>query len=1068
MNETHTKPNGFIGWMASNPVTANLIMLVLLVGGLIAAFRIKQEVFPDFDLDMVAVSVSYPGASPEEVERGIILSIEEGIRGLEGVDEVTSRATEGSGSVTAELMEDVDPQKVYQDIQQEVARITTFPEDAEEPVVALASRKREVLNTALHGEVSETVLREQAERLRERFLLDPDITQIKLSGIRDYEIAIFVPRENLAKYNTTLAAIAQTIDDLALELPGGGIRTKGGEILLRMSERRDYGAQFADLPVVTANDGTVVHLGDIATITEGFDEDSEMFAFYEGERAVLIDLYRVGDQTPLSVASAGRKLIDQFNAELPEHLQLTVLNDQSEIYSQRLRLLLKNGAIGLALVMLVLGLFLEAKLAFWVMMGIPVSFLGGLAVLPYTGASINLITMFAFLIALGIVVDDAIVVGENVHEHRQRGEPFLQAAVLGTREVAVPVTFSVLTNVVTFLPLMFLPGAIGKIWFFIPVVVNLVFLISLFECVFILPAHLGHGSPAPSRFPPARWLHSGQQRFGRGFMRLVRGAYQPLLSFCLRHRYAVVAVGVSLLVVTVGYVQSRRIGMVHMMTAEADHANVTAVLPYGSPIAQTLAVREELEAAARRVAEDLGDANVLAGVYTEIGGSHRGTSGGHVLEVRAYLVSAEERDRLGVSTTEFTRRWRQEVGDLVGLDTIQFQADSGGPGSGASLSLQLAHSNSETLQQASTALGEALAEFPVVSDIDNGVTEGKTQLDFRMRPEGVALGLTAADVARQVRNAFYGVEAIRQQRGRNEIKVKVRLPQEERVSEFDLDQLRIRTPAGADVPLRDVAVPTRGRAYTSIDRKNGQRTVEITANVTPRSDSENILADVLADTVPDLQERFPGLGTGFAGRQEDLREGMSSLVLGFIIAILGVYVLLAIPFQSYTQPLIIMVCIPFGIVGAVIAHVVMGYPLSLMSMMGIVALSGVVVNDSLVLIDFANGERQRGSSAREAIVAAGIRRFRPILLTTLTTFFGLAPMIFETSRQAKFMIPMAISLGFGILFATVITLILVPALYLIVDEAGDLVRAMLGRSATPPDRQSAGTPSVPEAARTEA
>ncbi len=1051
VNESH----GPVAWMARNPVTANLIMMVLLVGGLISAMRIKKEVFPDFTMDTVTISVAYSGASPEEVERGIVLVIEESVRGIDGVKKVTSKASEGSARVQAELLEDADSQKVYQDIQQEVNAITTFPEDAEKPTIALASHKRGVLDLVLYGDVTERELREQAETLRDRFLLDPKITQVELSGVRDYEIQIYVPRDNLRRYGLTLDDLADTIGSLALELPGGSLRTDGGDLLVRMKERRDYGYEFLDLPVITSNDGTVVRLKDIAEVRDGFDEDSDNLATWNGKPAVMIQVYRIGNQTPTEVAAAGLSLVDQFNHELPPGLRLVVQSDNSEIYRQRLELLRSNGILGLVLVMVSLGLFLDIRLAFWVMMGIPVSFLGALLFLPYCGASINMISMFAFLIALGIVVDDAIVVGENVYEHRQRGDSYLKAAISGTREVFVPVIYSVLTNIVTFLPLMFLPGFIGKIWFFIPVVVILVFSISLFECLFILPAHLGHSSRPKHRWWLARWIHNGQEAFSRVFLKGVRSIYGPFLEFCLRNRYVVFACSIVLLLFTVGYVQSRRIGMVPMMTAESQYATVTAVLPYGSPVERTRAVRDRLVAAAERVGAANGGETLLRGVYAQVGGAYRNVSGSHVVEVRAYLTP-DEKER-PISTTAFTEKWRQEAGQIVGLETILYQSDRGGPGSGASLDINLSHSDSATLEKACADFGAMLAEFPNVSDIDDGVTPGKAQLSYKMRPAGIALGLSASDVARQVRSALYGTEAMRQQRGRDEVKVKVRLPKSERVSEYDLEKLPIRTAAGTFVPLRDVATVERGRAYTSIDRENGQRIAEVTANVTPRSDSENVLADALAKGMPLLKEKYPGLGYSYSGHQEDLREGMSALMLGFVVAVLAVYALLAIPFGSYTQPLIIMTCIPFGIVGAVLSHVILGYPLSLMSMMGIVALSGVVVNDSLVLIDFTNSERTRGLSRHEAVVSAGIRRFRPIMLTTLTTFCGLAPMIFERSEQAKFMIPMAISLGFGILFSTIITLVLVPALYLIIEDVQHILRRIfhLGHAPTPEDAVAA-------------
>ncbi len=1030
-SDDKTIARGPIAWMARNPVAANLFMIVLLIGGLFSVSTMKKEVFPDFALDFVTVSVAYPGAGPEEVERGIVMVIEENLRGLEGVKEVTSVAREGAGTVTAELIAGEDRQKIYQDIQQEVSRIRTFPEDAERPIVSLSGRQRDVLDFVIYGDVPETVLSEQAEIIKDRLLQHPGVTKLEISGIRPYQITVTPSRDTLRAYGVTLSDIADRVEALAVELPGGGIKTSSGEILLRMDERRDYGHQFAELPIITTPDGSIVRLRDIAEIQDGFDEESERFLLWNGVPAVKMDVFRIGDQTPLDVVAAVREVLGEVARELPRGLKISERRDFSNIYRQRFKLLMKNGAIGLCLVMLILGLFLEPRLAFWVMMGIPVSFLGGLFLLPLFGVSFNIISMFAFLIALGIVVDDAIVVGENIFEHRQAGDDPMFSSIRGAREVAMPVTFSVLTNIVTFFPLMFLPGFIGKIWYVIPIVVNLVFFISLMECVFILPSHLGHLKQGERKFFISRGYRRFQMGFNRLFFAFVNRVYQPVLKSAVCFRYLVVAIGLFVLAGTIAYVKSGRIGLVPMMSVEADYAAATAVLPYGSPVANTFKVRDKLVAAAQKIAAENGGTNLMFGVFADVGRSYNGVSGSHVVMVEAYLTEPEVRP---ISTSKFTELWTREIGVIPGVETMLFEADRGGPGSGASLSVGLSHNDIDMLESAASDLAERLREFPNVSDIDDGFADGKPQLSFRMRPEGLALGLTSVGVARQVRSAFYGAEAFRQQRGRNEIKVMVRLPQDERRSEFDIDQLLIRTPAGTDVPLRDVAFIERGRAYTSINRLDGRRLLTVTANVTPKGESERILNLVLRDMLPELQQKYPGLSPMLRGKQKDIREGMSALFKGFIFALLVIYALLAIPFKSYTQPLIIMTCIPFGIVGAVFAHVLLGYPLSMISLMGIVALAGVVVNDSLVLVDYANNEIIRGCGIKESIINAGVRRFRPVLLTTLTTFLGLAPMIFETSRQARFLIPMAISLGFGILFATFITLFLVPALYVILED----------------------------------
>ncbi|HUT32627.1 MAG TPA: efflux RND transporter permease subunit [Planctomycetota bacterium] len=1014
--------HGTIGWMIRHGVAPNLLMFACLIGGFLMARGIKQEVFPDFELDIVTITVPYPGASPEEVERGIVLVVEEAIRGTDGVKEVTAKAREGVAVIEAELFEGINRQKVYQEIQQEVNRITTLPEDAEEPEVMLAARWREVLNVEVYGNVGEWALREVVEQVRDRLLLDPNITQVSLQGVRAYEVHVAVPQENLRAYGLTLDQIAARISATALELPGGKVETRGGEILLRVTERREWANEFANIPVVTTSNGTVLHLRDIATVRDDF-EDSDTIGTFNGARAMGIAVYRVGDQTPISVSDTVREVLAELEPDLPPGVHCDIRYDRSDIYRQRVDLLLRNAGIGLTLVMLLLAVFLEIRLAFWVMMGIPISFLGAFLFLPALGVSINMISLFAFILALGIVVDDAIVVGENIYEYRQRGMGAVEASIRATRGVAVPVTYSILTNIVAFLPLLALPGVMGKIWCVIPLVVCTVFTISWLEAMFILPAHLAH-SRASGRTALGRVVHHWQQRFSAGFVRWVARYYGPLLRAAVRWRYLTVAAALALLAGVAGYVFSGRIGMILMPRVEADYAFATATLPVGCPLSQATAVRDRLERAANAVAAENGGERLCEGVFAVINEN--------VIEMRAYLTPPEVRP---ISTSKLTDLWRTRVGEVPGTESVRFQSDRGGPGGGASLTVELSHRDIAVLDQASAKLAEILDGFSNVKDIDDGYTPGKQQLNFTLKPEGHSLGLTVREVARQVRNAFYGAEALRQQRGRSEIKVKVRFPEAERVSEADIENLMIRTPAGRDVPLRHVANVVRGRAYTDITRREGRRTVTVTADVVPIGDTSKVIATLNADVLPQLTRDFPGLGYGYEGRQADMAESMERLFALLILVLLSIFVMLALPFRSYIQPLIIMTAIPFGLVGAVFGHLIMGYDLSVTSLMGILALSGVVVNDAIVLIDHANVLRREGLTAFQAVTQAGIRRFRPIMLTTLTTFGGLAPMIFETSRQARFMIPMALSLGYGILFATAITLVLVPSLYLIAEDA---------------------------------
>jgi multidrug efflux pump subunit AcrB len=1007
--------------MAGNSVAANLIMLLFLVGGLITALNIKQEVFPEFSLDMVSVSVAYPGASPEEVEQGIVLAVEEAVQGLEGVKEVRSTASEGRALIQVEAIEGQNMNRLWQDVESEVSRITTFPDEAEEPEISITERKRGVMTLALYGAGNELVLREAAEIVRDELLQDPGITQVELNGVRDFEVHIELSRETLRRFGLTLEDVARTVRQASVDLGAGSVKTRAGDVLVRMKDRRSSADEYGRIPVLTKENGAQVLLSDVAEVTLGF-EDVESWATVNGLPAVMIEVFRIGDQTPGSVSKASGTVIEDLNASMPGNLQVTVLRDRSDIFQQRADLLLTNAYLGLGLVFFLLALFLEARLAFWVSLGIPVSFLGSFLLLSGTEFSVNMITMFAFIVTLGIVVDDAIVVGENIYHHRRQGRGPLESSILGVREVAMPVVFSVLTNMVAFLPMFFIPGIMGKIFKFIPVVVICVFAVSLIESLFVLPSHLAHIGEKHMG-GPLGYLSRAQARFSAWIEHLITHRFGPLLSFALSQRYLVLALGVAILVATVGYIQSGRMGIVLFPTVESDYAYAQATLPSGAPRKELQRVEKRLIRAAQSVVREHGNQRLAESILTVVNES--------TVETRIYLTDPETRP---IGTSQVTRYWREQTGEIVGLESMQFEADRGGPGSGKALTVRLSHRDRDLLEQAGQDLAARLGEFSGVSDIDDGSPSGKRQLDIRLTDLGRRMELSSREVGNQVRHAFYGAEALRQQEGRNEVTVRVWLPEEERESMATLENLLLRA-GDREVPLMDAVQVREGRSYTSINRTNGRRTIEVTANVQPRSKVEQLSSELRASALPELQIAYPGLSFSFEGRQADLRESVGSLIQGLLLALLALYGLLAVPFRSYVQPMIIMACIPFGLVGAVLGHLLMGYSLSLMSLFGIVALSGVVINDSLVLIHFANRLRRQGMSVLEAITMAGRQRFRPILLTTLTTFGGLSPMILETSRQARFLIPMAISLGFGLLFATLIILVLIPCLYLVLEDA---------------------------------
>jgi multidrug efflux pump subunit AcrB len=1005
--------------MAGNTVAANLLMAVFLVGGLFMAFNIKQEVFPEFSLDTVSVSVAYPGASPEEVESGIILAVEEAVRDIEGIDEITSKALEGRASVTIEALDGADVTRLWQEIKSEVDRIDTFPDEAEDPVVTITSRQREVVRLALHGDAPETTMRDLADDIRDRFLSDPEITQVALEGVREREILVEISTNTLRRYGMTLSDVADAVSTASVELGGGAIKSGAGDILLRIKSRKDYARQYAKLPILTREDGSQLVLSDIAKVIESF-EDSDEWASFNGRRAVTIAVYRVGKQTPTQVADATKKMLKRINADLPEGVQVSIVRDMSKIFAQRADLLLRNAYMGLGLVFLCLALFLEIRLAFWVSLGIPISFLGSFIFLSATDFTINMVSMFAFIVTLGIVVDDAVVVGENIYHCRRQGMKFLDASVQGAKSIAVPVFFSVVTNMVTFMPIMFIPGIMGKIFKTMPLVVVAVFAVSLIESLLILPAHLSHG--ARPLFFPLNILEAWQARFSEKFETFIKSVYGRILSALLVWRYTVFALGLALLLVTFGYVKSGKMGMVLFPKVESDYAFCEVYLPYGTPEITVRQMETRLVASAQKTVDENGRQKLATGIFSQVSENN--------IRVRIYLTAPEVRP---MSTTEVTRIWREKTGRVAGVETISFESNRGGPGSGKALTIALSHRDTDILNRAGEDLALQLDEYPIVSDIDDGSAQGKRQFDITLTPAGHRMGLTSATIARKIRNAYQGIEAVKNQRGRNEVTVRVRIAEDERISETAFENYVLNAPNG-EIMLRDAIKTIKGRAYTEISRSNGRREIEVSANVTPQSQSENIIRDMKQDILPSLVKRYPGLSYEFKGRQADIKESVGALVRGLGLALFCVFALLAIPFKSYFQPLIIMLCIPFGIIGAVAGHIIMGYSLSVMSLFGVVAMAGVVVNDSLVLIDFANRLVRRGMPVTDAVRASGIQRFRPILLTTLTTCGGLAPIITETSRQAKFLIPMAISLGFGILFATLITLGLVPCLYLILED----------------------------------
>ncbi|MEL6217459.1 MAG: efflux RND transporter permease subunit [Pseudomonadota bacterium] len=1016
------RATGPIGWMARHGVAPNLLMLILVVGGLLLASRITQEVFPSYDTDTVSISVALPGATPAEVEQSVVLAIEEALGGIEGIDKLTATASEGSASVIAELDPGENRQRLYNDIAQEIDRITTFPEDAEEPQVRLVVPRRQVIELQVYGAADPQSLRMAAEQVRGGLLLTDGISQVDINAERALEIHVEIPQGVLRAQDLTLEDVARVVRQSALDRSGGTIETAGGDLLIRLADRRDQVEEFAEIPLVADARGPLLRLGDVATIRRGFAE-SDKEARFNSEPAIQLDVFRVGEETPISVSDTVTAALPGLRAALPQGIDIAVTDDDAEIYKGRLHLLLRNGFIGLVLVLLVLSLFLEYRLAFWVAVGIPTAFLGTFLFLPSTGASVNMVTMFAFILALGIVVDDAIVVGENIYEYIERGMGRLEAAIQGARDIAVPLAFSILTNIVAFLPLLMVPGGFGKFFVWIPIVVSVAFLLSWIEALFVLPAHLAAVKARGEDHEPNQ-LERVQRRFAAGLDWVIRWLYGPLLRVALSWRYATVALMIGAMLIVLAYPLSGRMGFSLFPPVPRDVSRLSITLPVGAPVETARAVETRIAAAARRVIEANGGETLGRGVHATIDDTR--------VVVRAYLQPPGVRP---ISTAEFTRLWRAEVGEIPEARAFRYISSFGGPGEAAGVEVQLSHADPDILAAAAQRLAGELAQLQAVQDPDDGYTPGKRQLEFTLTEGGRALGLTSEAVGAQVRAAFFGVEALAQQEGRNEVTVRVRLPEAERRSEADIEELLIRTPDGGEVPLFQIAEVTRSRADARISREEGRRIVTVSAEIEPEEMSNRITAALTDTILPALKADIPGLGSRFGGRQETQRKTLQSFTqVSVPLTLILMYALLAIPFRSYIQPAIVMMAIPFGAVGAILGHMVMDMGLSIVSIFGIIALAGVVINAAIVMIDYANRARETGIAAAEAIWLAGVRRFRPILLTTLTTFGGLAPMIFETEAQAKFLIPMAVSLGYGILFATAIVLLLIPALYLVLED----------------------------------
>jgi len=1042
-----TGKKGLLGWFATNHVAANLLMLLIVTGGLLTAFSIKMEVFPELSLDMISISVPYRGASPEDVEKGVCLRVEEAIAAVDGVKRITSTASEGVGATIVEVEEYTDTKEVLDDIKAEIDRIITFPGETEKPLISEITTRHKVITAVVYGSASEKVLKKLADNIRNDLTAMDNISQVTIAGIRPYEISIEVSEKTLRRHGISFDRVAAAVRQSSLDIPAGSVKTSGGEILVRTKGQKYFGEEFEKIIVLTQKDGTEVRLSDIAAVRDGF-EDTDLYTRFDGKPAALIKVSRIGDQDAIDVANTVKKYVAEKKETLPEGISLAVWEDDSQYLKSRFSLLKRNGYVGLVLVFLCLMLFLDIRLAFWTTIGIPISFLGAFWFLPVFDVSINMISLFAFIMALGLVVDDAIVVGENIYTYRQQGLDGTKAAIKGVKEMSIPVVLAVLTTAFAFMPLAYTAGIMGKVLRVLPIVVTSVLLISLIEALLILPAHLSSNISLPGN-RLFKFIDRIRFRIDTSLQRFVKGRFTTLVITAVKWRYVTLSGAFAIFLLIIGFIAGGHIKFKFFDPIEADNMIASLSMPLGTPVEHTRQIADRIEKAALQVGNEVdsgrgGKPSIFRHISTTIGshpaldqskghmaGESSALASAHLAEVNVELLGAEKRGK--ISSREMKNQWRKIVGDVPGVSSLQFISEIAS--AGEAVNIELSHEDFDVLLVVVEEFKSILRQYAGTSDIADSFETGKSELRLELKDDGRTLGLTLSDLARQVRQGFYGEEVQRIQRDRDDIRVMLRYPKQHRKSLAGVENMRIRLTDGTEIPFKTVAEVSHGRGFATIRRVDRRRVVNVTADVYEAvASAEQINKDLDKKVLPALMRKYQGLRFRFAGEQRERNESFGSLKANFLIAMLAIFGLLAVQFRSYAQPLIVMSAIPFGLVGAVIGHLIMGFNLTIFSLFGIVALSGVVVNDSLILIDLINRERKSGVELTGVIKDCASRRFRPIMLTTLTTFFGLVPMMLERSLQARFLIPMAISLAFGVMFATVITLFLVPSLYMILED----------------------------------
>jgi len=1038
-----------IEWFVRNGVAANLLMIFILFAGFTSAFTLSQKVFPDFSLDSIQVRVEYPGATPKEIEESIVQRLEEQLEGIEGVQDITGTASENIGFVILELARGENIQQRLDEVKSEVDRITSFPDEAEEPEVVELTNRARVVQFVVYGDASEKSLKELANEIKDGLTALPPISLVEVSGVRDYEVSVEVSNDTLRARGLTLDEVAQAVSGGSVDLPGGDIQTRSEEVLLRTKGRNYTGRDFEEIIIQSNADGGQIRLGDIAHVEDGFS-DTDLATYFNDKRAALVDVYRIGEEKTLDISGAAIDYIDnEVTPNLPPGISVAVWDNDAVALEGRVNLLIKNGAIGLALVIIALALFLDIRLAFWVSVGIFVAFVGTFAIMSGVGLSINVMSLFGFILSIGIVVDDAIVTGENIFAENERGSPPMEAAIQGAQRVSTPVFFAVFTTMATFMPLLFIPGTIGKFLLSVPAIVICVLALSLVESLFVLPRHLSHLGPQRIswRNPLIAPIYGAQRVVNWSLRKFTEGPLRRSLEFATHHYGIIISSGISAILITYGFLAGGYIHFNFFPEVEASIVTSSIELRQGAPVSETHRianlVRDKGLEVAKQLEEEFPDepAPIVTGVYMVVGGAPSsatpfgGSGGGRESNRATVFLELTDPEIRDFSALLFEQRWRQAVGAIQGARKLTFSSELVGVGD--PVQVEITAPDEASLARATAMVEDDLNRLSGVFDIFNDFEGSKREINLSLKPEARTYGVTVEQLGRQVRAAFFGSEALRVQRGREEIRVYVRLPVDERDALTDLEDYRIRTPDGSFIPLSAVANIEFGYGPSTINRRNGRRVVSVTGAIDNTQITETGVANVITQqTVPKLEAEIPGVSVDFGGSQREQARALPGLLRNFLLALFAIYALLAMAFRSYTQPLIIMSAIPFGWIGAVLGHALLGVNLTMVSIFGIVGLSGVIVNDALVMIDFINERLRRGAEMRDAIIEGALERFRPILLTSITTFLGVFPLILERSVTAQFLVPTAISIAFGILFGTFVLMLLVPAIAMAQHDIG--------------------------------